>query len=87
MFKQFSQRTGEVCPAPVQITPDSHSAFGTPCLKEMSSWPPAGAAKQDVVLRPEHKAGEKLFVDLAGTAILIYDPKGDPGQRADLFVA
>ena len=30
--------------------------------------------KQDVVLRQEHKAGEKLFVDWAGTTIPIYDP-------------
>ena len=43
--------------------------------------------KQDVVLRQEHKAGEKLFVDWAGTTIPIYDPNGGPGQRAHLFVA
>lgn len=34
--------------------------------------------KQDVVLRQEHKAGEKLFVDWAGTTIPIYDPTGAP---------
>ncbi len=32
--------------------------------------------KQDVVLRQEHKAGEKLFVDWAGTTIPIHDPHG-----------
>src|SRR5437867_10734281 len=43
--------------------------------------------KQDVVLRQEHKAGEKLFVDWAGTTIPIYDPRGGPVQQAHLFVA
>jgi hypothetical protein len=37
--------------------------------------------KQDVVLREEHKAGEKLFVDWAGTTISIYDPRGGPCSR------
>ena len=44
-------------------------------------------SKQDVVLRQEHKAGEKLFVDWAGTTIPIYDPRGGPTQQAHLFVA
>jgi transposase len=43
--------------------------------------------KQDVVLRQEHKAGEKLFVDWAGTTIPIHDPRGGPVQQAHLFVA
>jgi transposase len=43
--------------------------------------------KQDVVLRQEHKAGEKLFVDWAGTTIPIYNPSGGPVQQAHLFVA
>jgi transposase len=43
--------------------------------------------KQDVVLRQEHKAGEKLFVDWAGTTIPIYDPSGGPVNQAHLFVA
>ena len=30
----------------------------------------------DVVLRQEHRAGEKLFVDYAGATIPIYDPQG-----------
>jgi transposase len=43
--------------------------------------------KQEVVLRQEHKAGEKLFVDWAGDTIPIYDPRGGPTQQAHLFVA
>ncbi len=43
--------------------------------------------KQDVVLRQEHKPGEKLFVDWAGTTIPIHDPRGGPVQQAHLFVA
>jgi transposase len=43
--------------------------------------------KQDVVLRQEHKAGEKLFVDWAGTTIPICDRNGGPVQQAHLFVA
>jgi len=39
------------------------------------------------VLRQEHNAGEKLFVDWAGTTIPIYDPSGGPVQQAHLFVA
>lgn len=42
----------------------------------------------DVVMRQEHKAGEKLFVDFPGRAIPIYDPS--TAQRAfdaELFVA
>jgi transposase len=41
----------------------------------------------DVVLRQEHKAGEKLFVDYAGDTIPIYDPRGGPELPASLFVA
>jgi transposase len=41
----------------------------------------------DVVLRQEHKAGEKLFVDYAGDTIPIYDPHGGPEFQASLFVA
>jgi transposase len=41
----------------------------------------------DVVLRQEHKAGEKLFVDYAGDTIPIHDPQGGPLRQASLFVA
>jgi len=42
----------------------------------------------DVVMRQEHKAGEKLFVDFPGRRIPIYDPKtGAVAMEAELFVA
>ena len=41
----------------------------------------------DVVLRQDHKAGEKLFVDYAGATIPIHDPQGGPGRQASIFVA
>jgi transposase len=41
----------------------------------------------DVVLRQEHPAGEKLFVDYAGATIPIHDPKGGPERPASIFVA
>jgi transposase len=42
---------------------------------------------QDLVLRQEHRAGEKLFVDWAGTKIPLYP--GNPGnaESASVFVA
>jgi transposase len=43
--------------------------------------------KQDVVLRQEYKAGEKLFVDWAGPTIPIYSRTGGPTEEAHLFVA
>jgi transposase len=42
----------------------------------------------DVVMRQEHRAAEKLFVDYAGPTIPIYDPlSGEVMLRAQLFVA
>jgi transposase len=41
----------------------------------------------DVVLRQEHLAGEKLFVDYAGATIPIHDPQGGPERPAAIFVA
>ena len=41
----------------------------------------------DVVLRQEHQAGEKLFVDYAGATIPIHDPQGGPARPASIFVA
>jgi transposase len=43
--------------------------------------------KRGVVLRQEHKAGEDLFVDWAGTTMPIYDPNFGPVKQAHLFVA
>src|ERR1700742_558168 len=42
--------------------------------------------KQDVVLRQEHRAGEKLFVDWAGATIPIYDAATGESRPASLFV-
>ena len=43
--------------------------------------------KLDLVLRQEHRAGEKMFVDYAGATIPIYDPKTGEVQPAAIFVA
>lgn len=43
--------------------------------------------KQDVVLRQDHRAGEKTFVDWAGPTIPIYDPQTGEAKPAYLFVA
>lgn len=43
--------------------------------------------KLDVVLRQEHKAGEKMFVDWAGDTIPIHDPTTGAVTQASLFVA
>jgi transposase len=42
---------------------------------------------QDVVLRQDHRAGEKMFVDWAGDTIPIYDRHGAEVTPASLFVA
>jgi transposase len=44
-------------------------------------------SKLDVVLRQEHKAGEKVFVDWAGATIPVYDRETGVAWRAPLFVA
>src|SRR5664280_1565510 len=41
----------------------------------------------DVVMRQEHRAGEKLFVDFAGQTIPITDPRTGEITAAQLFVA
>ncbi len=43
--------------------------------------------KLDVVMRQEHKAGEKAFVDWAGDTIPIHDPATGEVWQAPLFVA
>jgi transposase len=45
------------------------------------------SAKLDVVLRQEHRAGEKLFVDYAGAKVPIIDSKTGTIQEASIFVA
>jgi transposase len=44
-------------------------------------------SKLDVVLRQEHKAGEKMFVDWAGTTIPVHDRHTGAVWQAPLFVA
>ena len=43
--------------------------------------------KLDLVLRQEHRAGEKLFVDYAGQTVPITDPKTGMVTKASIFVA
>jgi transposase len=43
--------------------------------------------KLDWVLRQEHRAGEKMFVDYAGTTIPVYDPQTGEAHPAAVFVA
>jgi transposase len=43
--------------------------------------------KRDLVLRHEHRAGEKMFVDYAGATIPIYDHQTGAVQAAAVFVA
>jgi transposase len=44
-------------------------------------------SKLDVVLRQEHKAGEKIFVDWAGATIPVHDRHTGEVRQAPLFVA
>jgi transposase len=43
--------------------------------------------KLDVVLRQDHRAGEKMFVDYAGATIAIHNPESGEVQPAAVFVA
>jgi transposase len=43
--------------------------------------------KLDLVLRQEHRAGEKMFVDYAGATIPIHDPESGEVHAAAVFVA
>jgi transposase len=43
--------------------------------------------ERDLVLRQEHRPGEKLFVDWAGDTIPVYDPATGQARPAQLFVA
>src|SRR5438477_4773519 len=44
-------------------------------------------SKLDVVLRQEHKAGEKMFVDWAGATIPVHDQHTGHLWQSPLFVA
>ena len=41
----------------------------------------------DVVLRQEHRAGEKMFVDHAGQTVPVTDPRTGEVRQAQVFVA
>ena len=41
----------------------------------------------DVVLRQEHRAGEKLYVDHAGPTVAVIDPNSGDSREASIFVA
>jgi transposase len=43
--------------------------------------------KLDLVLRQEHRAGEKMFVDYAGATIPIHSPETGEAHPAAVFVA
>ena len=47
----------------------------------------AWSAKLDVVMRQEHRAGEKLFVDYAGQTVEVVDPRTGAIRQAQIFVA
>jgi transposase len=47
----------------------------------------AWAGRLDLVMRQEHRAGEKLFVDWAGQTLPIVDPETGAVRQAQLFVA
>jgi transposase len=44
-------------------------------------------SRRDVVLRHDHKAGEKMFVDWAGATVPLHDHKTGETRPASLFVA
>jgi len=45
------------------------------------------AGKIDPVMRQEHRAGEKLFVDYAGMTVPVYDRQAAKAREAQIFVA
>jgi len=44
-------------------------------------------ARQDVVLRQQHRAGEKVFIDWAGDTVPVYDRQGGEPWPVSIFVA
>jgi transposase len=50
-------------------------------------WYRQWAKKIDPVMRQEHRAGEKLFVDYAGMTIPVYDHQAAKAREAQIFVA
>jgi transposase len=47
----------------------------------------AWAKKLDVVMRHDHRAGEKLFIDYAGQTVPVQDPRTGDVRQAQIFVA
>jgi transposase len=47
----------------------------------------AWRGRQDLVMRQDHKAGERLFVDYAGQTLPIVDPQSGETRQAQVFVA
>lgn len=47
----------------------------------------AWARKLDVVMRHDHRAGEKVFIDYAGETVPIHDPRTGEIRQAQIFVA
>ena len=45
------------------------------------------AGKLDLVMRQEHRAGEKLFIDYAGQTVPVVDPETGKERQAQVFVA
>ena len=45
------------------------------------------AGKLDLVMRQEHRAGEKLFIDSAGQTVPVVDPETGEVRQAQVFVA
>ena len=43
--------------------------------------------RQDLVMRQDHRAGEKLFVDYAGHTVAVIDPETGEARAAQIFVA
>ena len=62
--------------------PDSHYSYSS-FWRHYEQW----RAHQDLVMRQQHRAGEKLFVDWAGTKIPVHDRHTGNVQESSLFVA
>jgi transposase len=62
--------------------PDAHYSYAS-LWRHYEEW----RRRQDLVMRQQHRAGEKLFVDWAGAKIPIHDPETGAVLQASLFVA
>jgi transposase len=62
--------------------PDSHYSYVS-FWRHFDQWRSA----QDVVMRQQHRAGEKLFVDWAGAKMPVHNPETGEILQASLFVA